>query len=106
MAAPSLGHLFALAPLPSSPWLRRDKPLSPASGFPVSLRCRVLESVESQRRGDDFNDLNDFNGFNDLPLTAYCAKRPELVEGLTAYHLPFDDLTNRQFDALTNPLWY
>ena len=24
-----------------------------------------------------------------MPLTAYCAKRPELVEGLTAYRSPF-----------------
>ena len=31
------------------------------------------------------DDLNDFYDFYDLLLTAYRAKRPEPVEGLTAY---------------------
>ncbi len=33
---------------------------------------------------DDLNDFYGFYAFNDLPFTAYRAKRPEPVEGLTA----------------------
>jgi hypothetical protein len=38
---------------------------------------------------EDFYGLNDFKDFCDIPLAAYCAKRPEPVEGLTAYRFPF-----------------
>ena len=48
--------LFALASLPSSLKLRRDKPLSPASGFPVSRSQQVNREMSGRAEMDRDKD--------------------------------------------------
>ncbi len=54
-----------------------------------------------------FYAFYDFYDFYDVPLTAYCAKRPEPVEGLTAYYYLNNNTRNipRREKTSSGSLW-